>query len=49
MTHRLSLQAAALALATILTLAMLGTVDRLATSQAPAGLVAQMAKAPSRA
>lgn len=47
--HRFSAQAAAVALATILTLAMLGSVDRLATSQPPAGLVAQMAKAPSNA
>jgi len=36
---------AAFALSTLLTLVMLAAMDRLATSQPPAGLVAQMAQA----
>ena len=43
-TQRFSTQAAAIAMAALMTIAMLGTVNQLATSQAPAGLVAQMAQ-----
>ena len=42
MIQRLSIQAAALAMAALVTIAMLGSVDHLATSQPPAGLVAQI-------
>jgi len=44
-TQRLAAQTAAFAMAALVTIALLGSVDRLATSQAPAGLVAQMAQA----
>jgi hypothetical protein len=47
--QRLSIQAAALAMAALVTIAMLGSVDHLATSQPPAGLVAQMAHASTHA
>ncbi len=39
----------ALCLATVMTVLMLGSVERLATSEAPAGLVAKMAAAEARA
>ena len=42
MIQRISIQAAAFVLAAIVTIAMLGSVDHLATSQPPAGLVAQI-------
>jgi len=45
--QRLTVQAAALAMAALVTIAMLGSVDHLATSQPPAGLMAQMAHTPS--
>jgi len=44
-THRFSRQAAAFMLAALATFTMLGSVDALATSQPPAGLVAQLAHA----
>jgi hypothetical protein len=43
MTRRLSTQLTAFALSALVTLATLGSVDLLATSQPPAGLLAQMA------
>jgi hypothetical protein len=45
MTHRLTTQATALALSALLTLVMLGGIERLASSQPPAGLVAHMSAA----
>jgi len=44
MTTRLNAQFAAFAAAALLTFAMLGSVELLATSKAPAGLVAQMSQ-----
>lgn len=49
MTRRLRTQFASFAVAALMTLVMLGSVDRLATSQPPAGLVAQMAHAANQA
>ena len=43
MTRRFSTQFAAFALSALVTLATLGSVDHLATSQPPAGPMAQMA------
>ena len=43
MTRSISTQFAAFALSALVTLATLGSVDLLATSQPPAGLLAQMA------
>jgi hypothetical protein len=45
MSRRFSIQFVAIALSGLLSLAMLGSVDRLATSRPPAGLVAQVAHA----
>jgi hypothetical protein len=47
--RRLGIQAAALAMAALVTIAMLGGVDHLATSQPPAGLLAQVSHAPAQA
>ena len=48
MTRRFSTQFSALALSALVTLATLGSVELLATSQPPAGLVAQMAHSTSQ-
>ena len=45
----LKIQAAALVMAALVTIAMLGSLNQLATSQPPAGLVAQMAQAGAHA
>ena len=48
MSRRFSTQISAFALSLLVTLATLGSVDLLATSQPPAGLVAQMAHTTSQ-